>query len=381
MTEIQEEVGLTAEQINLLRKGEILRAFDQETDTVWVIHPFLFEARSKAVRLDWENTEYKWINPKELVSYDTVPKLSEAFDRVRFDFQTPPESLTNILRKVGELGQDRVHGATFLGRQALELLSAAAQASDAKDADALFSHLLLVSSRVRKAQTAMANVWNLTGKVLHLVDRERAKVASVEDLKRRVEEFGQQTVRQAEEASEYSSRNTVSILPQDGQVLTHSYSSTVLRSLELGFKSRRGFKVYVTESFPGMEGKQFARSLIRLGVPVKLIADSAVDSIIPHVNLVLVGADSVLKEGSLIHKTGTREIAVAAKNNGIPFCSSSETAKFSTSDFLGERPQIPEGIFDITPAEYISNFITEEGQVSPGRVQDRIRDMQREIYA
>jgi translation initiation factor 2B subunit (eIF-2B alpha/beta/delta family)/8-oxo-dGTP pyrophosphatase MutT (NUDIX family) len=380
-TEIREEVGLSDDQINLLREGEVLRAFDEGIDTVWVIHPFLFEAKSSTVQLDWENSEYRWIEPKQLASYETVPELREAFDRVSHDFQATPEALTQVLHGVEGMSRDRVHGASFLGRQALELLSTAAQASDAKDTDALFYHLLLVFLRLRRAQPAMANVWNLTGELLQAVDREMGTVASVDEFKIRVKELGQRIGEEAAAASEDASRNTAQILPQDGVVLTHSYSSTVLRSLELGFKGGKAFQVFATESYPGMEGKQLAKDLIALGISVRLVADSAVHSIIPRANLVLVGADSVLKDGSLIHKTGTGNIATAAKKYGISFCSSCETAKFSTQDFLGEHPTIPQDLFDLTPAESVSNYITEYGQVEPVGVEKLMRNMSKEIYS
>ncbi len=381
VTEIREEVGLSDDQINLIREGEVLRAFDEETDTVWVIHPFLFEAKSTTVQLDWENSEYRWIEPNQLASHETVPKLRETFDRVHYDLQATPETLAGVLHGVGEVSGDRVHGANFLGRQALQLLSASAQASDAKDTGALFYHLLLIFLRLRRAQPAMANVWNLTGKLLQAVDRERATVASVDELKTRVKELGQRIGKAAASASEDASRNTAQILPKDGVVVTHSYSSTVLRSLELGFKSGKVFQVFATESYPGMEGKQLAKDLIALGIPVRLVADSAVLSIIPRANLVLVGADSVLKDGSLVHKTGTGNIAITAKKYGIPFCSSCETAKFSTQDFLGERLTFPTDVFDLTPARFVSNYITQDGDVEPGNVEKRMMDMQNEIYS
>ena len=379
VTEIQEELGLTKEQVKLVRAGPILRAFDQETDTVWVIHPFLFEATSNTVQLDWENTEYKWINPKELDSYQTVPRLREVYDRVRYPFQTVPESLTQVLHGVEELSRDRIHGASFLGHRTIELLQATVKASDANDADQLFSHLLLVSSRLRKAQPAMANVWNLTGQVLHHIDSKR-NVAPVVEFKRLVEEQSQKILEQAEDAAEDASRNTAHILPEDGIVLTHSYSSTVYRALELGSKSGKAFQVYATESYPGMEGKHLAEDLVALGVPVKLIADSAVNSIIPHLNLVLVGADSVLQNGSLTHKVGTRNIAIAAKRHGILVGSVCESTKFSVADFLGDQSEISKDIFDVTPAEYVSYYVTEEGRVEPSSVEEKIRELVMELY-
>jgi translation initiation factor 2B subunit (eIF-2B alpha/beta/delta family)/ADP-ribose pyrophosphatase YjhB (NUDIX family) len=380
VTEIREELGLSSEQIHLVRVGGTVRAFDEGIDTVWIIHPFLFEAMSKAIKLDWENTDYRWVDPAELASYETVPKLREALDRVRYDLQAEPASLVGIIRKVKELAEDRIHGATFLGRQAVVLLSEAAQASDAGDGDALFHDLLLVASQLRRAQPAMANVWNLTGKLLHRVDQQRMSGMPIEELKSLVQRLSAQVLEEVREDSENVARNTAQVLPQDGFVLTHSYSNTVLRSLELGFKGGRRFKVYATESSPGMEGKQLTKELIELGVPATLIADSAVNSIIQNVSLVLVGADSVLRDGSLVHKVGTRHIGVAAARRGIPLYSACETVKFSTQDFLGERLEAPTALFDVTSAEFVTGYITEDGPLATGRVEWRIRNLQKEVY-
>jgi len=50
---------------------------------IWRIHPFLFKISSpKKIKLDWEHTEYRWINPDELCDYDTVPYLCETLQTV-----------------------------------------------------------------------------------------------------------------------------------------------------------------------------------------------------------------------------------------------------------------------------------------------------------
>jgi len=379
VTEIHEELGLHESQINLVRIGETLRAYDEENETVWIVHPFLFETLSKSVKLDWENAEYQWVASRQLISFVTVPKLREVLDRVQYDLQSIPISLADLITTVKQIGEDRVHGATFLGREAVELLSEAAQASDAKDSDTFFSHLLLVGLRLRRVQPAMANVWNLTGMLLHTLDQHRVGSASVQDLRSLIQKKSAQVLKDVVQASEDVSRNTAQLLPQDGVVLTHSYSSTVLRSLELGFKAGRNFKVRATESYPGMEGRQLAKELIASRIPVTLIADSAVDSILQGVDLILVGADSVLKDGSLIHKIGTRDIATIAKKHEIPLYSSCESIKFSTQNFLGEPPETS-SLFDLTPPELVSNYVTEEDKLAPSTVERKIRVLQKEIY-
>ena len=379
LTEIHEEVGLASEQINLVRIGESLRAFDAESDTVWVVHPFLFEARSDSVRLDWENVEYKWVKPEELALYQTVPKLRETLDRVLYDLQRVPTSLASIIHKVEQLGEDRVHGASFLGKQGVMLLSESAEGSDARDSPSLFSHLLLVALRLRNAQPEMANVWNLAGRLLYRVDQGR-NGESVGEVRELIQREAARILEQVGEDSENTSRTATQILPAEGSILTHSYSNTVLRSLELGFKGGRSLHVYATESYPGLEGKQFAKELIARGVPVTLIADSAVSSVIRNVHLVLVGADSVLRDGSLVHKTGTREIGATAKKHGVSLYSTCESVKFSVQDFLGEPLQIQSTLFDVTPPDLISGYITEQGQLAPGHVEARLKDLQRDVY-
>ncbi len=79
-TEIREETGLQREQVRMLRRGVVIEHEDAEIGRHWYIHPFLFEVPAPdAVRLDWEATEMRWIRPSELESYETVPRLAEAY--------------------------------------------------------------------------------------------------------------------------------------------------------------------------------------------------------------------------------------------------------------------------------------------------------------
>jgi 8-oxo-dGTP diphosphatase len=81
--EVEEEVGLTREEVALLRTGEPLEVVDAEAGRRWIVHPFLFEVRSDAqVRVDWEHTEARWVRPEEIFAFDTVPQLAEALMRV-----------------------------------------------------------------------------------------------------------------------------------------------------------------------------------------------------------------------------------------------------------------------------------------------------------
>ncbi len=78
--EIGEETGLLPEQVRMLRRGKIVEHQDEELGRHFYIHPFLFRVLTpEQVRIDWEATELRWIQPFELLHYETIPKLPEAF--------------------------------------------------------------------------------------------------------------------------------------------------------------------------------------------------------------------------------------------------------------------------------------------------------------
>ena len=76
LTEIREETGISYEQV-LLRKILDPITVIVETNRVLTIHPFHFISMENEVKLDWEHTEYQWINVTDLRIYDLVPKLEE----------------------------------------------------------------------------------------------------------------------------------------------------------------------------------------------------------------------------------------------------------------------------------------------------------------
>jgi len=76
--EIFEEVGITEDMITLVRSSEEMRINSPQYENhEWEIFPFLFEAKNPTIKLNWENSEFKWINVEELKNYETVPSLQK----------------------------------------------------------------------------------------------------------------------------------------------------------------------------------------------------------------------------------------------------------------------------------------------------------------
>ena len=76
--EILEEVGIIEDRITLVRSVEEMRINSPQYENhEWEIFPFLFEAKNPIIKLNWENSEFKWINVEELKNYETVPSLQK----------------------------------------------------------------------------------------------------------------------------------------------------------------------------------------------------------------------------------------------------------------------------------------------------------------
>ena len=118
-----------------------------------------------------------------------------------------------------------------------------------------------------------------------------------------------------------------------------------------------------------------------------LIVDSAVRYFMKDVDLVIMGADAVTVNGSIINKIGTSQLALAASEARKNVIIAAETYKFSPKTLLGELVEIEERdseevitrekldefsnvfvknpAFDVTPREYVDLICTEVGAIPP----------------
>ena len=74
--EIREETGIPRSALGGARQGRPVYA--RTAGRLFVVTPFRFTVRRPAVALDWEHAEARWIAPRELARFRTVPRLAEA---------------------------------------------------------------------------------------------------------------------------------------------------------------------------------------------------------------------------------------------------------------------------------------------------------------
>ncbi|HEX9845330.1 MAG TPA: S-methyl-5-thioribose-1-phosphate isomerase, partial [Candidatus Nitrosotenuis sp.] len=174
-----------------------------------------------------------------------------------------------------------------------------------------------------------------------------------------------------------------------GALATVAYG-TALGVVRATREAGKSIKVIATETRPVQQGSRLtAFELKHDGIDVSLIPDTAVGYTMANklVNKVIVGADRVLRTGHVFNKIGTYQVAMMAKQHGIPFYVAAplstfdmtsnpkdvviEQRKASEVTQIGDKKTAPDGInvinpaFDMTPPELVSGIITEAGIAKP----------------
>lgn len=153
--------------------------------------------------------------------------------------------------------------------------------------------------------------------------------------------------------------------PPVERLVTLSRSDAVRRVL-LGLPDpRRPAVAVVLRSLPGGEGAEMARDLRRFGMRARVVADDRARDAVADADLVLLGADAVMADGSLVHKVGTRSLLAAARDLGVPVAVVTGTSKFCRRRSL---PRPLPSLFDRSPGGSISVFWTDRGRITPRQV-------------
>ncbi|MCX9081578.1 MAG: ribose 1,5-bisphosphate isomerase [Candidatus Methanoperedens sp.] len=184
---------------------------------------------------------------------------------------------------------------------------------------------------------------------------------------------------------------------RDGDtIMTHCNSSAAISIMTAAHDDGKNIRVLATESRPRWQGHLTVKQLGEKGIKTSLIVDSAVRYFMKEVDLVVMGADAVTVNGSVINKIGTSQLALAAHEARKNVIIAAETYKFSPNSLLGELIEIEERsssevladdelkkfsnvsvknpAFDVTPREYIDLICTEVGAIPPEMAYIIIRE-------
>ena len=309
---------------------------------------------------------------------------------VERDLRTPAE-LTRAIRELA------IRGAPALGIAGAFGVALAAAVTRGSGGDPK-GRIHSAARRIATCRPTAANLAAGVDRALKRLDGMSPTERGDPGLAERLSSIGEEILAEDLEASRRMARYGASLIPAGQAVITHCNTGglatgglgTALAVIREAHRGQRVREVLVDETRPLLQGGRLTLwELRRAGIPARLMCDGASGWAMRRlgVGCVLVGADRVAANGDTANKIGTLNLAVAAQSMGIPFYVVAPTSSFDPGLIRGEEIAIEErseaevlaasgwgkgdGVaafnpaFDVTPARWITAWVTELGVLQP----------------
>ncbi len=277
-----------------------------------------------------------------------------------------------LTKRIEDIINDKLKGAAQVAQQVLEFLKNHAQVSQHLSDPEFMQEIEFICDEFKKIDAELAPVHN-----------------SIETFNRKLRNLSENGKSQSQKALEIATTLLEDLLSsyqkiacyfsrlihQDITVMTLSQSSTIRHIIQ--HNKNKIKRVYIMESRPLREGRQQAELITSMGIPAFLIADAACGHFARETDIVVVGADRILRDGSIINKVGSYPLALVARENVIPFYVACESIKWDPRcehekftpvqkdevEMFKDKPEnlkIKNIYFERIPPELITRIITEK---------------------
>ncbi len=275
----------------------------------------------------------------------------------------------DIEASIQSVRDDREHGASWLARAAAGVLLRLTEPRDDVSDHIWDAMVRTAAQALVAARPSMAAVANTAARIW-----DAGQSAAPAESRKQRHDMAERLATQDEQTQQSLLVHAEKLFL--GDVYTMSRSGTVEDVLrDLGQRRIIG-RVLIGASLPGGEGVAMAQALAQSGLDVTLAADTACGLFISEATCVVLGADSLRADGSLVNKVGSYPLALVARDAGKPVYVLCETLKIAAPDFpLVLEEKDPEELlpnpvgglrarnpyFDVTPAQLIAGYVTEQG--------------------
>jgi ribose 1,5-bisphosphate isomerase len=291
-----------------------------------------------------------------------------------------------------DIAEMEVRGAATIARAAARALGRQAETSGAED-PAAFRHEQRTAARhLLETRPTAVSLPNALRYVLNRMEGE-----SVPSLRASVQRAADEFCERLETAQADLGTVGANRLRDGDTLMTHCHSTDALACVEAAVDQGKSLSAYVKETRPRNQGHITAEWLADWGVDVTMIVDGAAMRYLDDVDHLLVGADSIAADGSVINKIGTHGLAVCARERGVPITVAAQTIKLHPDTLTGhtvaieERdeaevidaatrrdigdPDVANPAFDVTPPRYVDAIVTERGQFPPESIVTLMREL------
>jgi methylthioribose-1-phosphate isomerase len=285
----------------------------------------------------------------------------------------------------------RVRGAPAIGIAAAYGIALGALSIEKTNKSEFLSELDTIMADFAASRPTAVNLF-------HAIERMKEPAKKYDDVELLKQALADEAARfHLEEisATERLCRYGADLIEDGATILTHCNAGplataghgTALGVIITAARQGKRVSVFVDETRPLLQGARLtAWELLQEQIPATLITDSMAGYFLKKggISCVIVGADRIAANGDTANKIGTYSVAVLARENGVPFYVAAPVSTIDLSIATGDSipieeraaeevtsfagvPIAPPGVnaanpaFDITPHDYITAIITEEG--------------------
>lgn len=288
-----------------------------------------------------------------------------------------------------------VRGAPAIGVSAAYGVALGALRSTAASANEFAPEFERICTRLARTRPTAVNLFWAIDRMKGLFAKLRSGHAAMPEIKERL--LNEAHAMYAEDIAACKAMGAFggALLPQEGGVLTHCNAGalatcgygTALGVIRSAVEQGKQIHVYADETRPFLQGARLtAWELMADGIPTTVICDNMAASLMRagRIQAVVVGADRIAANGDFANKIGTYNVAILAREHGIPFYCAAPWSTIDTATPTGDAIPIeeraavevthhggkqltPHGVgicnpaFDVTPAKYVTAIITERG--------------------
>lgn len=290
-----------------------------------------------------------------------------------------------------------IRGAPAIGIAAAMGVAVGAQEIKAKGFDEFYKALEPIFLTMISTRPTAVNIEWAINRLKKLVFSN--KELSVEKLKAILIDEANNILREDIEVNKAIGRWGAQFIKDGDTIITHCNAGslatggygTATAPIRVAIEQGKKIQVIADETRPVLQGCRLtAWELMQDGIPVTLITDNTAGALMKkgEIALAIVGTDRTAANGDVANKIGTYSLAILCREHGIPFYVAAPTSSIDFSISSGEFIPIeerdpvevtnicgfqiaPEGVkvrnlaFDVTPAKYITNIITEKGVFKP----------------
>lgn len=271
--------------------------------------------------------------------------------------------MSNLFMKIQLYKQDRIHGASQLLLQALNIIREASDISSAAEKEELAREMISLADELAVCRPGMANITNGMALFKSSLNEALEFSQNVACLKQRINEVAASLVDCLENCARMLAENGARLLCDGMTVMTCSCSSSVLRVF---FTARhRGINFKVVAARSEYQGRSYGSLLMDIlhsgGIEGEVISDHSLAEYASTADLILIGADAFSPGEFIINGYPSLELVKASMQASppVPVWSLVESIKtVQDHNSLCVEPG-----FQKIPLAYFAGVISERGVI------------------